>query len=60
MILTPMSTAQRAVAQFAEDATLTGKMAELHGEHVTYAEPPDFVDEDSKANVEAFWNLGYA
>lgn len=60
MIITPMSTAQRAVAQFAEDESLTGKIAELHGEHITFAEPPQFVDEDSEKNLETFWSLGYA
>lgn len=60
MVLTPMSTAQNAVKQFAEDKSLTGKVAELHGEHVTLAEPPAYVDEDTGRNVEMFWNLGYA
>lgn len=60
MILTPMSTAISAVAQFEEDETLTGKVAELHGQNVTFAEPPNYVDEDTKKNIENFWNLGYA
>ncbi|KAL4898720.1 hypothetical protein BDV59DRAFT_197598 [Aspergillus ambiguus] len=60
MILTPMSTATRAVAQLVEDTSLTGKIAELHGEHVTFAEAPAYVDEDTGKNIETFWRLGYA
>ncbi|RDW72554.1 putative short chain dehydrogenase/reductase [Aspergillus mulundensis] len=60
MILTPMSTAQRAAEQFVSDPSLTGKIAELHGEHVTFAEPPAYVDEDTGKNIENFWSLGYA
>lgn len=60
MILTPMSTATKAVAQFVADESLTGKIAEVHGEHVTFAEPPAYVDEDTGKNIETFWNLGYA
>ncbi|KAE8419935.1 hypothetical protein BDV36DRAFT_307442 [Aspergillus pseudocaelatus] len=60
MILTPMSTATNAVAQLVGDESLTGKIAELHGEHVTFAEPPAYVDEDTEKNIENFWNLGYA
>ncbi|KAF3400118.1 15-hydroxyprostaglandin dehydrogenase [NAD] [Penicillium rolfsii] len=60
MILTPMSTATKAVAQFVADESLNGKIAEVHGEHVTFAEPPAYVDEDTGKNIETFWNLGYA
>lgn len=60
MVLTPMSTATRAVAQLVEDTSLTGKVAELHGEKVTFAEAPAYVDEDTGKNIETFWNLGYA
>ncbi|GMF69533.1 unnamed protein product [Aspergillus oryzae] len=60
MILTPMSTATNAVAQLVADESLTGKIAELHGENVTFAEPPAYVDEDTEKNIENFWNLGYA
>lgn len=58
MILTSVATATRAVAQFVADESLTGKVAELHGEHVVFAEPPEY--EDTRKNIEAFWNLGYA
>ncbi|KAJ5557055.1 hypothetical protein N7494_000970 [Penicillium frequentans] len=60
MVLTPMSTVSKAAAQFVGDESLTGKIAELHGEHVTFAEPPAYVDEDTGKNIETFWNLGYA
>lgn len=60
MVLTPMSTAQKAVARFIADPSLTGKVAELHGEHVTFTDPPPYVDEDTGRNIETFWNLGYA
>ncbi|KAJ0424369.1 hypothetical protein BJY00DRAFT_326935 [Aspergillus carlsbadensis] len=60
MALTPMSTAQRAAQRFVDDPSLTGKIAELHGEHVTFAEPPAYVDEDTGRNIENFWALGYA
>lgn len=60
MVITPMSTVFKAVAQFVDDETLTGKVAELHGEYVTFAEPPAYVDEDTGKNIETFWNLGYA
>lgn len=60
MVLTPMSTAQKAVKHFAADESLTGKVAELHGDHITLAEPPSYVDEDTERNIRMFWNLGYA
>ncbi|KAJ5919153.1 hypothetical protein N7466_010096 [Penicillium verhagenii] len=60
MIITPMSTVAKAVAQFAEDERLTGQVAELHGENVTLAQPQLYVDEDTEKNIENFWNLGYA
>ena len=55
-----MSTATNAVARFAEDPSLTGRIAELHGEKITFAEAPPYVDEDTGKNIENFWNLGYA
>ncbi|KAJ5772314.1 hypothetical protein N7520_002843 [Penicillium odoratum] len=60
MILTPMSTVSKAVEMFVDDESLTGKIAELHGEHATLSEPPAYVDEDTGKNIETFWNLGYA
>lgn len=39
---------------------LTGKVAELHEDHVTFAEQPAYVDENTGKNIEMFWSLGYA
>lgn len=60
MILTPMETAIRGVEMLVGDASVTGKVAELHGEQVTFAEAPGYVDEDTGRNIETFWRLGYA
>lgn len=60
MIITPMSTLVKGVAQFISDPRLSGEIAEIHGDSVTLRPPHDYVDEDSKKNLENFWNLGYA
>lgn len=60
MVITPMATATRAVKMFLDDAGLTGKIAEVHEGNVTFAEPPDYVDENTARNIEMFWELGYA
>jgi hypothetical protein len=60
MIITPMSTLTRGVQQLISDPALTGQIAEIHGENVTLSQPQPFVDEDSRKNLETFWNLGYA
>ena len=60
MKITPMSTLTRGVAQLVADPSLTGRVAEIHGESVTFRGPPEWVDEDSKTNLEMFWTLGYA
>ncbi|PKS08039.1 hypothetical protein jhhlp_006651 [Lomentospora prolificans] len=60
MIVTPMSTLTKGVAQFIADPSLNGQVAEIHGDSVTIRAPPDYVDEDSRKNLETFWNLGYA
>ncbi|KAL1970198.1 hypothetical protein VTN77DRAFT_5358 [Rasamsonia byssochlamydoides] len=60
MIITPMSTATRAVDTLLSDPSLTGKIAELNEEKVTFAEPPAYVDENTGRNIEMFWTLGYA
>ncbi|KAH8887029.1 NAD(P)-binding protein [Thozetella sp. PMI_491] len=60
MIMTPMSTLIRGVAQFIEDPSLTGAIAEIHGEKVTIRPHHDYVDEDTKKNLDTFWSLGYA
>lgn len=60
MILTPFSTLTRGVDQFIHEPSLTGSVAEIHGDSVTIRPPLDIVDEDSASNLEVFWNLGYA
>ncbi|KAF3765623.1 putative short chain dehydrogenase/reductase [Cryphonectria parasitica EP155] len=60
MIITPMSTLVKGVVQLTSDPKLTGEVAEIHGDSVTLRPPHDYVDEDSRKNLENFWNLGYA
>jgi NAD(P)-dependent dehydrogenase (short-subunit alcohol dehydrogenase family) len=60
MILTPMSTLQRAVEGFESDEKRTGVVVEVHGESVTVREAPGYVDSDSESNLKRFWGLGYA
>ncbi|ETN46465.1 uncharacterized protein HMPREF1541_00650 [Cyphellophora europaea CBS 101466] len=61
MVLTPMSTLQKAVRLFVdEEPNRTGEVAEVHGQSVTVREVPPYVDEDSERNLRRFWNLGYA
>lgn len=60
MIVTPLSTLTRGVQQLVSDASLTGQIAEIHGESVTLRDPPPYVDEDTGKNIETFWSLGYA
>jgi NAD(P)-dependent dehydrogenase (short-subunit alcohol dehydrogenase family) len=60
MIITPMSTLQRAVGELVADPSRTGQVVEVHGASATIREPQPYVDADSEANLNRFWNLGYA
>jgi hypothetical protein len=60
MIVTPMSTLTRGVQQLVSNPSLTGQIAEIHGQSVTLREPPAYADEDTGKNIETFWSLGYA
>lgn len=60
MIVTPMSTLTKGVHILVSDTSLTGKIAEIHGENVTMRDEHEFVDEDSRKNLDTFWSLGYA
>jgi hypothetical protein len=60
MLITPMSTLTRGVAELLADPTISGAVAEVHGNKVTLRPPHEFVDSDSQKNVEMFWTLGYA
>lgn len=60
MAITPMSTLIKGVTKFVGDPSLNGELAEIHGESATLRPPHDYVDEDSRKNLERFWSLGYA
>jgi hypothetical protein len=60
MIVTPHSTLIKGIRQILDDPGLTGAVAEIHGDSVTIRPPHDYVDEDSRVNIEHFWSLGYA
>jgi hypothetical protein len=60
MVVTPMSTLTRGVQQLVSDPSLSGQIAEIHGDHVTLSQPQSYVDEDTGKNIENFWSLGYA
>ncbi|KAK7942915.1 uncharacterized protein PG986_012028 [Apiospora aurea] len=60
MVVTPMSTLVRGVDQLLGDRSTTGAVAEIHGSSVTLRPDPEYVDADSKANLDTFWRLGYA
>lgn len=60
MTLTPMSTLISAAQEFTMNESLSGIIAEISGEKFTIRSPPEFVDEISKKNFDAFWALGYA
>lgn len=55
-----MSTLTKGVHQLLSEPSLTGQVAEIHGDHVTLNQQPAYVDEDTGVNIETFWNLGYA
>ncbi|KAI1103034.1 NAD(P)-binding protein [Jackrogersella minutella] len=60
MIITPHSTLIRGISQLVGDPTISGTVAEIHGDKVTLRPHHDYVDDDTKANLETFWKLGYA
>ena len=60
MALTPMSTAVSAVKEFVTNTKLSGVTAEISGDKFTIRTPPEFVDEITVKNFDAFWALGYA
>jgi len=60
MTVTPMSTLLSAVQELATNESLSGITAEISGPKFTFRDPPEFVDDISKQNLEAFWTLGYA
>jgi len=60
MIITPMATLIRGVAQIIDDPSLSGAVAEIHGDSVTIRPHHEYVDGDSRRNIENFWDVGYA
>lgn len=60
MIITPMSTLVKGVAKFIADPSLTGEVAEIHGQNVTLRPQHEVVDEDTRKNLKTFKALGYA
>jgi hypothetical protein len=60
MILTPISTAVKAVDNFVAKPELSGIIAEISGEEFTFRSPPEYVDEMTRKNFEMFETLGYA
>ncbi|KAI5863636.1 NAD(P)-binding protein [Durotheca rogersii] len=60
MIVTPPETLVRGVAQLVGDASVSGAVAEIHGDKVTIRPHHDYVDEDTEANLETFWRRGEA
>ncbi|CAK7208575.1 hypothetical protein SEUCBS140593_000219 [Sporothrix eucalyptigena] len=60
MIMTPMSTLVKGVDEILSGKEPSGGLAEIHGDSVTFRAPPEYVDADSKKNLDNFWNLGYA
>lgn len=60
MVITPMSTLVKGVAQLISDSSLSGEIAEIHGDNVTLRPPHEYVDEDTRKNLENFERLGYA
>ncbi|KAI0380469.1 NAD(P)-binding protein [Hypomontagnella monticulosa] len=60
MVVTPQSTLVKGVAQLVGDQTITGTVAEIHGESVTLRPHHEYVDADTHANMETFWRLGHA
>ncbi|KAK0724836.1 hypothetical protein B0H67DRAFT_641334 [Lasiosphaeris hirsuta] len=57
MVVTPMSTLIRGVADFIADPSLTGQVAEIHGSSVTIRLQHEFVDKDTEHNIEMFWDF---
>jgi hypothetical protein len=60
MTVTPMLTLINAVHELTTNESHNGVIAEISGEKFTFREPPEFVDDISRENLEAFWTLGYA
>ncbi|KAH9904519.1 putative short chain dehydrogenase/reductase [Xylariomycetidae sp. FL2044] len=63
LTITPKTTLIRGIAQLliaADPRQLNGAVAEIHGDKVTLRPHQEYVDEESRANVEAFSRFGRA
>lgn len=60
MVVTPVSTLTRAVAQFIADPSRTGELAEIHGDSITLRPHADHADAGVEHNNKMFWALGHA
>lgn len=60
MVMTPMATLTKGVDEILVGEEPSGGLAEIHGDSVTFRPPHAYVDADSEANLNNFWNLGYA
>ncbi|EEU35527.1 uncharacterized protein NECHADRAFT_55503 [Fusarium vanettenii 77-13-4] len=60
MVVTPMSTLTRSIAQFMADPSRTGQLAELHGDQITLRHHADYADGGVEYNNRMFWTLGHA
>ncbi|KAH7462861.1 hypothetical protein FOMA001_g18333 [Fusarium oxysporum f. sp. matthiolae] len=60
MIITPMSTLTKAVAQFVSDPSRTGQVAELNEDTITLRHHADYADAGAEHNSKMFYKLGHA
>jgi hypothetical protein len=60
MVLTPMSTLVGTVKHLVAEPSLTGSVAEVHGDKMTISLPQPYVDEPTGKNIEMFWTFGSA
>ncbi|KAL9567292.1 hypothetical protein ACKAV7_008534 [Fusarium commune] len=60
MIITPLSTLTKAVAQFVTDPSMTGQVAELNENTITLRPHADYADAGAEHNNKMFYKLGHA
>jgi hypothetical protein len=58
LTVTPIETVLKATAAFVKDASLSGKIAELHRESITFQDAPPFQHDETRQNIETYWTLG--
>jgi hypothetical protein len=51
IVLTPVATVARAVELLLDNSGITGQIAEISEDRITFAEPQIFVDESTKKNL---------